>query len=80
MAAMLALPEPQRDVRGLHGRAHDPAQLGVQRVERHLVAQARGERLERALRVVLAPVEAAVDRPLDAGTRGAEQRGAGSCR
>ena len=45
----------------------------AQRSQIHLVAQARRERLERALGVVLAPEEAAVDRRLDARSGRAEQ-------
>ena len=56
-----ALPQPQRHVRRLQRLAHDRAQLGVERAEVDLVPQPRRERLERALGVVLAPVEAAVD-------------------
>ena len=50
------------------------AQLAAERVERHLVAQARRERLERSLSVVLAPEEAAVHQRLDASARRTEER------
>ena len=43
-------------------------------VELDLLAQPRAERLERALRVVAAPVEAAVDEPLHARAQRQEQR------
>ena len=50
-------------------------QLGAERAEVDLVAQPRAEkRLERSLRVVLAPVEAPVDHLLDARAGRAEQR------
>ena len=59
-------PQPDRHVRGLHRVAHDRAQLVAQRVQRHLVAQPRAERLDRVRGVVRAAVEAAIDERLDA--------------
>ena len=54
---------------------NDALQVGAQQVELDLLAQPRAERLERALRVVAAPVEAAVDEPLHARAQRQEQRG-----
>ena len=54
-------PQPDRHVHRLYRLAHDGLQVGAQRLELDLLAQAGAERLERALRVVLAPVEATID-------------------
>ena len=70
-----SLPQPERHVRRLHRVAHDVLQVGAQQVELDLLAQPRAERLQRALRVVAAPVEAPVDEPLDAAAQRQEQRG-----
>ena len=53
---------------------HDGPQLAAERVEVDLVPQPRAEALQRPRGVVLAPEEAAVDRCLDPGAGGAEQR------
>ena len=59
-------PQPERHVRRLHRLADDVLEVGAQRVELDLLAQPRPERLERALGVVAAAVEAPVDEPLHA--------------
>src|SRR5207247_7701217 len=60
-----ALPQPEARVRGLHRVADRAEQLGAQRLEVDLVAQAERERVERARRVVAGAVEATVDGTLD---------------
>jgi hypothetical protein len=67
-------------VRRLHRLGDHGGQLGAQRVEVDLVAQVRGERRERLLRVVLAAVEAAVDESLHTASGRPEQRGDGERR
>ena len=42
--ATFRLPQPQRNVRGLHGVVDHGQQVGPHRVQVHLVAQARTER------------------------------------
>ena len=52
-----------------------PRSSAVERLEFDLLAQPRAERVERALRVVAAPVEAPVDEPLHARAQRQEERG-----
>src|SRR5215211_6551540 len=58
--------KPQRGLGRLHGLANDCQQVGGEGAEVDLVAQAGAECADRLGGVVLAPVEAAVDRLLDA--------------
>ena len=52
-------------MRGLHGVRDNPAQVGAERLERHLVAQPGAEALECPGRVIAAAVEAPVNECLD---------------
>src|SRR4051794_41669714 len=66
--------EPERHVLRLDGLVDDTDELALHGVEVKLVAQPAAEALQRARGVVATAVEPAVDRRLDAGPRGAEQR------
>src|SRR5919199_4347085 len=68
------VPDPDRDVRWLHRLLDDREQVLGQAVEVNLIAQCRTESLERACRIVLAPVEAPVDERLDPPPPGVEER------
>jgi len=61
-------------VRRLHRLRDNSTQLRTDRIQRHVVAQARRERRQRALRVVAAAKEAPVDDRLEAGPGRAEKR------
>src|SRR5215213_8766905 len=63
-----------RDVGRLHRLPYHPYQLGVQRVEISLVSELGGEGFQGSSRVVLPPVEPAVDEALDTVSQGSEQR------
>jgi hypothetical protein len=69
--------KPKRDAGRLHRLVNDRQHLGGKGIEVDLVAQAGGERLDGLGRVVLAPVEAAVNRGLDATAGWLEQGGGG---
>jgi hypothetical protein len=69
--------KPQRDPGRFHGLVNDRQQLGREGVEVDLVAQAGRERLDGLGRVVAAPVEAPVNRPLNATAGRLEQRSGG---
>jgi hypothetical protein len=66
--------QPQRRLGGLHGLVNRGQQLGRQRVQVDLVAEAGAERLDGPGGVVAAPVEAPIHRLLDAASGRLEQR------
>src|SRR5215203_4678368 len=65
--------QPQRDVLRLQRLAYNPRNVVVERLEVRFVAQPGGEGFEGLSRVVLAPVEAAIDKRLDAAPQRVEQ-------
>ena len=69
--------KPERDPGRLHGLVNDRQQLGGEGIEVDLVAQADAERFDRLGGVVLASVEAPVNRLLDAAAGRLEQGGHG---
>jgi hypothetical protein len=69
--------QPQRRLGGLHGLVNRGQQLGRQRVQVDLVAEAGAERLDGPGGVVAAPVEATIYTVLDAAAGWLEQRGHG---
>src|SRR5215218_3936157 len=71
--ALGTVAQPERQMHRLHRLGEHAEQLAVQAVDVHLVAQMGGEALERERGVVLVPVEAPVDHPLDPSARGPEQ-------
>src|SRR5215203_3530107 len=66
-------PQPQRDVPRLHRLMHDRNQLTTKPVEVSLLAQCGRESRERLDGIVLASVEAAVDKALGASPEGVEE-------
>jgi hypothetical protein len=69
--------QPQRGLSRLHGLSGHRQQLGGQGVQVDLLAKAGAERLDGLGGVVATPVEAAVDRLLDAAAGRLEHRGHG---
>src|SRR5918997_1115079 len=67
--------QPQRDMNWLHRPPHDPDEVVAQGVEIRLVPKLGREGLQRLYRIVLPPVEAAVDKALDAAPQRVEQGG-----
>ena len=74
-ASPRAVTQPERHVRRLHRVGDHRLEVAAQAVEVDLLPQPRAERLERALRVVAAAVEAPVDEPLHPRAQRQEQRG-----
>ena len=79
-SGLVSWAQPQRDMGGLHRLLDHCYQFLTQLIQVHLMAQRGTESSKCAGRIILAPVEAAVNAPLDAPPHRLEQGGYGQGR